>query len=244
MVPGSDGFAGWEEWNGVKTIIIALSHPDDEVLCAGAMAAHAARGDRVVALFLTRGERTEALGRIGANAVAGQRMAHAREAAAIVGAEVTFQEMRDTSIEASREAAVVVAKVLAEVRPDAVVTWGEAWTRGQRHPDHQATGRLVRDAITLARIASVVAPTPPHRAPSPVFTIRDTHSRLPPLALDLTGHLDAVLGVAAFYRERIGFPPPGWLESRLGRTGASWGIAAAEPYEVWETPGGVRSTLI
>jgi LmbE family N-acetylglucosaminyl deacetylase len=228
----------------VRTIVIALSHPDDEVLCAGAMAAHASRGDRVVALFLTRGERTEALGPIGADAVAAQRMVHAREAAGIVGAEIRFEAMADTSIEASRESAIVVANVLAELQPDAVVTWGEAWTRGQRHPDHQATGRIVRDAVTLARIASVVAPAPPHRSPSPVFTIRDSHSRLPPLALDVTPHLDAVYGVAAFYRERIGFPPPGWLESRLGRTGASWGIAAAEPYEVWETPGGLRPTLI
>jgi LmbE family N-acetylglucosaminyl deacetylase len=79
----------------VRTIVIALSHPDDEVLCAGAMAAHASRGDRVVALFLTRGERTEALGPIGADAVAAQRMVHAREAAGIVGAEIRFEAMAD-----------------------------------------------------------------------------------------------------------------------------------------------------
>ena len=46
-----------------KTLLVALAHPDDEIGCAGTIAAHSALGHRVVLLFLTRGEMTEAFDR-------------------------------------------------------------------------------------------------------------------------------------------------------------------------------------
>lgn len=228
----------------MKTILVALSHPDDEVGCAGTIAAHAAAGDRVVLLWLTRGEMTEIYGDLETEEVAERRMGHGRDAAAILGAEPMFLEFPDTAVHATPEAARTVARALAEVRPDAVVTWGEAWRRGMRHPDHQATAAIVRDAITLARLRRVVGPAAPHREPAPLFTMRGEFSTLPERAIDVSPHLDTVLELAAYYRERVGWPEEAWLRDRLRRAGAPHGVAAAERFEAWESPPGLTERLV
>jgi LmbE family N-acetylglucosaminyl deacetylase len=226
-----------------RTLLVALAHPDDEVGCAGTMALHAALGHRVVLLFLTRGEMTEALGPLSAQQVAALRSEHAHEAARILGAEVRLLDFPDTRIEVTAENTYLLAREIAEIRPDAVITWGDAWRRGPRHPDHQATGELVRGGITLARIARVVAPLPPHRAPAPVFTIREPHSQLPAAALDISAQRAPLFELARFYRECVGWPQQEWLEERIGRAGAHWGCPAAEQFDAWESAPGLRADL-
>lgn len=227
-----------------KTLLVALSHPDDEIGCAGTMAAHAALGHRVVLLFLTRGEMTEALGPLTAQEVAARRSRHALEAGRILGAEVRLLDFPDTRVEVSAESNYRLAREVAEIRPDAVITWGHAWRRGPRHPDHQATGEIVRAGITLARIARVVQPLPPHRLLAPVYTLREPHSTLPAAAIDVSAQTATVLELGAFYRERVGWPQQDWLEQRIRTAGHVWGVAAAEVFDAWESEGGLRSTLV
>jgi N-acetylglucosamine malate deacetylase 1 len=227
----------------VKTLLVALSHPDDEVGCAGTIAAHRAAGDRVVLLWLTRGEMTEIYGDLAPEEVAERRMQHGREAAAILGAEARFLDLPDTGVHATPDTARIVAPILAGIRPDAVITWGDAWARGMRHPDHQATGKIVRDAITLARLRRVVGPAP-HREPAPLFTLRGEFSTLPEAAVDVGPYLDTVLELAAHYRERVGWPEEEWLRDRLRRAGAPHGVDAAERFDAWETPPGLVDRLV
>lgn len=227
-----------------QTLLVVLAHPDDELGAAGTIAAQRARGDRVVLLWLTRGEMTEAFGPLERGEVAKRREEQAAEAARILDVEHRFLDFEDTRIEAGPEAARKVARVVAEVRPDGVLTWGDAWVRGPRHPDHQACGRMARDAITLARIAKVVAPLPPHRAFCPVFTLRDAHSHLPELAVDVSRHLDTVHRLAAFYHEAIGFGDEAWLRQRLRQAGASWDVEAAELFDAWESGPGLADALL
>lgn len=230
--------------SGPSTLLVALSHPDDEVGCAGTVAAHVAAGHRVILLWLSRGEMTEIYGDLETAAVAERRMEHGRRAAEILGAEHRFMEFPDTRIHATPDAAEEVARVMAEVRPDAVITWGEAWARGMRHPDHQATGKIVRDAITLARLRRVVGPRPPHRDPAPLFTLRGEFSSLPETAVDVEPYLETVLELAAFYRERVGWPDEEWLLERLRTAGAPHGVEAAELFDAWETPPGLTDRLV
>lgn len=227
-----------------RTLLVGLSHPDDEVGVMGTIAAQVAHGDRVVLLFLTRGAMTEALGPLPAEEIARLREEQGREVAAMLGAEARFLDFEDTWVEATAENAHRVARVVAELRPDALLTWGDAWRRGMRHPDHQATGKILRDAVTLARIARVVAPLEPHRAACPVFTLREEHSVLPAAAVDVTPHLDVLLRAAAYYRKRVGWPPDAWLRERLAEAGARWGVKAAEELDAWETPGGLYASLV
>ena len=229
---------------GGSTLLAVLAHPDDEVLLAGTLLAQRARGDRVVVLWLTRGEMTQAFGSVDPDEVGRRRTALGLESAELLDLEPRFLDLADTAVTSDPGSARKVARVLAEVRPDAVLTWGDAWVRGMRHPDHQATGELARSAVTLARIARLVKPAEPHREPCPVFAIRGAHSSLPPLAVDVSPHHEAIHRVATLYREALGFGDPEWLDARLGAAGARWGVRWAEEFDAWESEGGLVPSVL
>jgi len=121
-----------------QTLLVGLAHPDDEVGAAGTICAQVARGDRVVVVWLTKGEMTEAFGPVSLDEVSRIREEHGAIAGRILGCETRFMDFPDTRLEATPEAAHRVAKLVAEIKPDALLTWGDAWARGMRHPDHQA----------------------------------------------------------------------------------------------------------
>lgn len=227
-----------------KTLLVGLAHPDDEVNAAGTILAQKARGDRVVVVWLTRGEMTEAFGPLPTHEVAARREEHGRRAGEILGVETHFLDLPDCGLHATPEVGHRVARLLAEIKPDGLITWGDAWGRGMRHPDHQASGKIFRDAVTLARIAKVVAPATPHRAYAPVFTYRGAHSTLPAVAVDVEPYLDTIHALAAFYRENIGFGDPAWLERRLQMAGAPYGLRFAEVFDAWETRPGTFTHLL
>lgn len=227
-----------------RTLLVALAHPDDEVGVAGTILAQRARGDRVVILWLTRGEMTEAFGPLPRVEVAARRSEQGERAGEILGVETRFLDFPDTALIATPEAARRVAATIADVRPDGVLTWGHAWARGMRHPDHQACGRIVRDAITLARIAKVVEPLEPHRSPAPVWTLRDTHSPLPAAAVNVEPYLERIEELGAFYMEHVGFGDPRWIRERLAAAGQPWGLRYAEVLDAWETRGGRVAALL
>ncbi len=227
-----------------QTLLVALAHPDDEVGVAAAILAQRARGDRVVLAWLTRGEMTEALGPIPTDEIIERRTAHGHRAGEILGVETRFFDFPDTRLQASYDAAERVAQLIAETKPDGVITWGHAWRRGMRHPDHQACGRVVRDAITLARIKRVVAPLEPHRKPVPVFTYRGIHSALPAVAIDAEPYRDKVMELARHYRSELEFPDPEWLDAWHRERGERWGLTWAEEFDAWETPGGLVPSLL
>jgi LmbE family N-acetylglucosaminyl deacetylase len=233
-----------EHATGRQTLLVGLAHPDDEVGAAGTILAQRARGDRVVVVWLTHGEMTEAFGPVSTHEVARIREEHGRLAGEILGCETRFLDFHDTRVEATAEAAARVAALVAEVRPDGVLTWGDAWGRGMRHPDHQACGKIFRDAITLARLAKVVAPLAPHRVPAPVFTYRGAHSVLPELVVDVEPYMDRIRELANFYYKRIGFGDPEWIENRLAAAGRAHGLRYAEVFDAWESPGGHVPTLL
>lgn len=227
-----------------RTLLAVLSHPDDELACAGALAAQVARGDRVVLVWLTRGEMTRAFGDLPPAEVARRREEQGTHAARLLGVEHRFLDWPDTRLHAGPDEAAAVAKLVADVRPDGLLTWGDAWVRGMRHPDHQATGRIARDAVTLARVGPVVAPLEPHRAFCPVFTLRDAHSWLPAVAVDVDPHVAVIRSLGAFYHERVGFGEAAWLERRLVDAGRPFGLGRAEVFDAWESvPGAVPALL-
>jgi LmbE family N-acetylglucosaminyl deacetylase len=224
-------------------LLVALSHPDDEIGCVGTIAAHRALGVRVVLVFLTRGEMTEALGPLSAEEVGAVRIQHAQEIARILDCEIRFLDFADTHIEYTSEASYRVARVIAEIKPDAVITWGEAWIRGRRHPDHQATGQIVRAAVTMARMKRAVAPAE-RTAVAAIFALRDRHSQIPVAAIDVTPYQNLIHEVGRFYRERVGWLPEEWLRDPLRRQGHALGVQAAEEFDAYESVPGLRRSLL
>jgi LmbE family N-acetylglucosaminyl deacetylase len=227
-----------------ETLLVGLAHPDDELGAAGAILAQRARGDRVVMVWLTRGEMTEAFGPLPSDEVALRRMEQGRRAGEILGAETRFLDFPDTGLVADRETVRRVARLICDIRPTGLLTWGDAWVRGMRHPDHQAAGQIFREAITLARIAKAVAPAEPHRAAMPVFTLRDVHSPVTPVAVDVSAYRDRIAEVAELYLHGVGFGDPEWLEHRLGTIGERWGARYAEEFDAWESEGGLVDALL
>ena len=221
----------------MQTLLVGLAHPDDEVGVAGTLLSQRAQGDRVVIVWLTRGEMTEAFGPISTDEVAKRRTEQGRAAGELLGVETRFLDFPDTALTADRGAAVEVARLIAEIRPTGLLTWGDAWVRGMRHPDHQACGKIFRDAVNLARLAKVVDPSPPHRENVPIFTLRDVYSPLPAVAVDVTPHRDRIGELADFYMHGVGFGDPGWMEHRLRDAGERWGCRYAEELDAWETGG-------
>jgi LmbE family N-acetylglucosaminyl deacetylase len=218
-----------------QTLLVGLAHPDDELGMAGTLLAQRALGDRVVIAWLTRGEQTEAFGPLSVDEVARRRQMQGERAADILGAEPLFLDLPDTSVAYERDTLVRLAQLYCEIKPDGLLTWGDAWVRGMRHPDHQVAGRLFRDAVTLARMAKIVAPLTPHRKPVPIYTLRDVHSQLPAAGVDVTPHRDAIADLATHYRIGLGFGDPEWLERRLLDAGSRWGCRYAEEFDAWES---------
>lgn len=218
-----------------QTLLVGMAHPDDEVGAAGTILAQRERGDRVVVVWLTRGAMTEAFGPIPQEEVAKRRTEQGHRAGEILGVETRFLDFEDSHLAPTREAAVEVARLICEIQPTGLITWGHGWTRGMRHPDHQACGQIFRDAVTLARLAKVVSPLPPHRQAVPVFTFRDVHSTLPAIGVDVTPHREKIGELARFYLQGVGFGDPEWLEHRLVAAGERWGCRYAEEFDAWET---------
>lgn len=242
MSASADG--GRPGGDGSRTLLAVLAHPDDELTVAGTLLAQRARGDRVVVLYLTRGESTEAFGPLKADEVARRREALAARAAGILDVEHRFLDFPDGGVTAAPETARAIARVVAELRPHGLVTWGRAWVKGMRHPDHGATGRAAVDAVTVARIRRLVAPRGPWRGFCPVFTIRGVHSTLPRVVVDVEPWVDRILELAAFYRSEIGFGDRRWLEARLRKAGSTEGLTWGEALDAWETrPGPVDALL-
>jgi LmbE family N-acetylglucosaminyl deacetylase len=227
-----------------ETLLVGLAHPDDELGAAGAILAQLARGDRVVIVWLTRGEMTEAFGPIASDEVARRRTEQGARAGEILGAETRFLDYPDTRLVHSRETAIDVAKLICEIRPTGLLTWGDAWVRGMRHPDHQAAGAIFRDAISLARIAKLMAPLTPHRLTVPIFTLRDIHSPLPAVTLDVSDHLEKIQELGRFYHQNVGFGNPEWLIDRLQTLGSRCSVPYGEEYDAWETEGGLVTSLL
>lgn len=81
----------------------------------------------------------------------------ARDVAGLIGARYQFLDMGDTRMQGSRDEALQLARLYAEFRPDAIITWddkgGGTFTP---HPDHRATVKIAYDAIVLARLPKVL----------------------------------------------------------------------------------------
>ena len=132
-----------------RTIVGVWAHPDDEAyLSAGLMAAARRRGDRVIVITATLGEHGTVDGAQRAPAdTARLREAELRASLAQLGVdELRLLGYEDGGCEAVA-GEPVVAELLAELRPDLVVTFGPEGMTG--HPDHRAVSRWVTGARDL-----------------------------------------------------------------------------------------------
>lgn len=137
-------------------IILAIgAHAGDMELTTGALLAkQSRRGDRVVILHLTAGERGNP--KLAPEAYGEQKRREAAEAAKALGAEPMFGPYRDGELPNDEEARRYVARVIRQVRPTHVFTHA----RNSMHKDHSTTHAIVNDAVLLASLEGIALEAP------------------------------------------------------------------------------------
>jgi bacillithiol biosynthesis deacetylase BshB1 len=212
--------------------VLAFSaHPDDaEIGCGGALAIAARRGLRVGVADLTEGER----------ASRGTRASRATERGAATRtlqlSERIALGLPDGEIGRSREAVAMVVEVIRDTRPRTVL----APNAVDRHPDHEAAARLVRQGCFAAGVGSIGSGAL-HR-PAHQFSYMAHSPFDPSFVVDISEVWDKKKAAVACYRSQ--FCPDGGgpatalfdgdflelLEVRARWFGAMIGARQGEPY--------------
>jgi N-acetylglucosamine malate deacetylase 1 len=221
-------------------VLAIVAHPDDaELLCGGALAASADRGERVGILSLTDGG-------AGTHGSSELRAREAARAAEILGVRVRATAgLPDAAIMNTLEARRAVVAQLRALRPRVVVTH---WTAG-RHPDHRLTAELVTDASFLAGLARFPAEGEPHRPFKVVYATAFREDADPPtFVIDVTAQMERKLQAIAAYssqfagRSGMGEVFPGGdrpildqVRAACARYGSLVRVAYGEPFRTRET---------
>jgi LmbE family N-acetylglucosaminyl deacetylase len=181
-------------------LMAVFAHPDDEIGAAGTLALHARRGDRVMLVWMTRGEFASHFGEAPPEEVARVREGHGAYVAGLIGAEYRFFPFQDTLLTGGREEALALARLMAEFRPDAVVTWDPL----DVHPDHRATHQAVLSALKLCRIPKLVGEA--HRSPVRLYHYPRRELSRPWVYVNTAETQEVAEAVFAFYREFYRWP--------------------------------------
>lgn len=126
-------------------------HPDDtEAYCGGTLAKYAAMGHAVGIVTMTRGDvGSPTLSR---DEIAAVREQEARNAAALIGAELFWLGYDDEFLYDTPEVRRRVIDVLREFRPDVVLCPDKD---RDYHPDHVRTGQIVWDTHVMGPIKNI-----------------------------------------------------------------------------------------
>ncbi|MEM7117099.1 MAG: bacillithiol biosynthesis deacetylase BshB1 [Chloroflexota bacterium] len=135
--------------------ILAFSpHPDDaEIGCGGTLALAVQQGKQVAIVDLTAGES----GTCGTPALRAQEKSRATQ---LLGVSKRVQlRLPDSAVGSDSAHQQPIINILRQLRPHVVLA---PFHEADRHPDHAAAGKLVREACFLAGVAKV-GKGKPHR---------------------------------------------------------------------------------
>jgi LmbE family N-acetylglucosaminyl deacetylase len=140
------------EWEGYKTIMVILAHPDDpEFFLGGTIAEWVKQGHNVSYLLLTKGQRGVTPEYPDPAILDTVRVQEQQNAAAKLGvSKVDFLDYQDGYLVPDIEARKKVTREIRRTRPDIVATFDPLliYQTGRiNHPDHRAVGQIVIDAI-------------------------------------------------------------------------------------------------
>lgn len=217
-------------------------HPDDaEAAVGGILALHARLGWRVGVVDLTRGE-------MGSNGTPEERLREAKEAAAVLGLAVRENlGLPDGAVGRDPAEELRVVAVLRRLRPRRVLM---PWPR-DRHPDHEATSRLVRAALFKAGLRRLdVDGLPPHRPELAAYYFLNEEAT-PGLLVDVSAVAEVKERAVAAYKSQMAPAAPngervptrltcGFFLHRVRSRDAYWGsLIGVERAEALRLPGPV-----
>jgi bacillithiol biosynthesis deacetylase BshB1 len=169
------------------------AHPDDvEMIAGGTIAKLIDRGRQVAIVDMTRGE-------MGTRGTPEARAAEAADAARTLGVcERVNLELPDGRLENTEQARVRVVEQIRRLRPKLVMThyWDDL------HPDHSATGTIVRDTMYPAGFANYPAKGSPFR-PNEYLFFMAHFTFEPSFIVDITGYWEQKVEAVKHYRSQL-----------------------------------------
>jgi N-acetylglucosamine malate deacetylase 1 len=212
--------------------ILAFSpHPDDaELGCAGSLLLGIAGGLRVGIADMSRGE-------LSSRGSLEQRQLEANQAAQLLGLTVRLAlDLPDAAIGQDPEHRLAVVHLLRETRPRLVLApyWED------RHPDHAAAGKLVREACFFAGVQKLGRGLP-HK-PERIYYFMLHYPFTPSFVVDITSvwprKLEVLMAYASQFQANGAEPEtalsqPEFLRSVEARSiwfGAMIGARFGEPF--------------
>jgi LmbE family N-acetylglucosaminyl deacetylase len=199
-------FQQWSE----KTIMIVSPHPDDDIIgCGGALAFLSGRGNRVIVVFLTDGEKgtfDPAMNAVSLARIRRQEAARAYQSLGFADARLIWLGYHDGELDfaSPRELRVKLTHLIRRHRPDVVFALDPGFTYYRYHyRDHRTAALAVADAIGAAMW--------PLHFPEPgvsAFRVPDVfyfYTAEPNLKLDISGVYERKLQALAQHRSQ--FPP-------------------------------------
>jgi N-acetylglucosamine malate deacetylase 1 len=159
------------------------AHPDDvEAGVGGILAVHAKKGYACGIIDLTAGE-------MASNGTVSQRGEEGREAAKVLECAVReCLNLPDAALVPEQEAAYRVVAALRRLRPKVVFA---PYYQGDRHPDHNAAGELLRRAVYLSGLRRLPVEGEPFRPRQLYFFL---------LSVNLMP--DAIVDISAVYTRK------------------------------------------
>jgi bacillithiol biosynthesis deacetylase BshB1 len=192
-------------------ILAFAAHPDDAELCiSGTLLAAQKRGRTFAICDLTLGER-------GTRGSTDLRSRETERANAVLGitSELRWNlGMPDGGIEVTKDSIASVVRAIRYFRPKVILL---PWEQ-DRHPDHEKTHRLVREAYFDAGLRQVEThfngPQEPHR-PERLYTYMQRYETTPSFIVDISDVIEKKLEAIACYSSQ--FTVPGYEpETRPG----------------------------
>ncbi|HET6485097.1 MAG TPA: PIG-L family deacetylase [Spirochaetia bacterium] len=182
-------------------ILVFGAHPDDAEFGMGASMVKFVRTGASVALcVLTRGE----AGTFGNGEMREQEM---REAARRLGGEIEILSFSDCAIFDTYEARVILAEVIRRHRPKLIFapyhTNPGSHKDGGAHPDHWATGAIVRSATRYARFAGLKEVKGEPWNPEYVLYYMMPRNRVPTLVNDVSEYIEEWESIARSHQSQL-----------------------------------------
>lgn len=215
-------------------LMAVFAHPDDELGCIGTLAKHAARGDEVMLVWTTHGELASQFGDTEHTEVRRIRQEHGSWVAEQIGAQYHFFDMGDSRMTGSRHEGLALARLYAQFKPDAVISWSD----DHAHPDHRMSAKIAFDAITLARIPKIINEElserlEPHRKGIRFYQYPSAGSSYPLVHVDVSEQLEVSERVFTLYRDFYKWDAdPDWFRRSRMMRGLEAGVKHAEAFQL------------
>lgn len=201
-------------------VLLFGAHPDDVEWCAGGTVLKLkAKGTSFGVVDLTRGE-------MGSRGTSEEREKEAQDAALCMGAR--FREnlgLPDCGVMDSVENRKQIASIIRRHRPKLVLApyWQD------RHPDHAATGHLVRNAAIHCTLRKSNDPNPPHK-PSAYLYYLLHHFTHPSMVVDISDVYQSKLELLRVHASQFAKTAEGFGVLPLGMNDYLFGLESRDRF--------------